>query len=70
MGVERSGSCHDYIAGIVLYLGNLFPNGKENDAEDPKRKFAPSPENYFSVSGIGSGDVRYAGERKCDFCLL
>ena len=48
----------------------LFPNGKENDAEDPKRKFAPSPENYFSVSGIGSGDVRYAGERKCDFCLL
>ena len=40
-----------------------FLMGRKTMLKIRKRKFAPSPENYFSVSGIGSGDVRYAGER-------
>lgn len=47
-----------------------FLMGRKTMLKIRKENLLLRPKIIFSVSGIGSGDVRYAGERKCDFCLL
>lgn len=70
MDVRERSSCYDHFPGPFLYLGGQLPVREKDLSENPEKKSQACSKDHYALSGPGSCNFYYAGQRECDLCML